>query len=226
MLERVGTTACPGEERAGSGIVLAYHVGLHTVLWCDPDLAELVKPLESDTVSLRDADFRAWSREVGGAIGGQAVMKTRGAGQVEVAESPGALHRFDWSRSADMALISDLIDASEVDDLEEAELALDSLDDLAVGVLDEKGRVVSFASARPFNYEPSFGDIGVLTRSRARSGGWGRAAVLGLIDDVLVPAGFEPLYRCDPANVGSDRLSAALGFEPALTLTAVTFGAD
>ncbi len=226
VLDRIGTTVCPGEERAGSGIVLAYHVGLHTVLWCDPALAERLKPFASDTEALSDADFRSWAREVDGALGGQAVMKTRGATHVELPNSPGVLHRFDWKKASDKALISELIDVSDVDDLDEADLVLDALDELAVGLLDEKGHVAAFASCRPFDYEPSFGDIGVLTRVDVRGGGWGRAAVAALIDDVVVPAGIEPLYRCDPANVGSDRLSAALGFEPVLTLTAVEFSAD
>ncbi len=223
VLDRVGTTVCPGEERAGTGIVLAYHVGLHTVLWCDPAFAERLKPLESDTEALSDADFRSWARDVGGAIGGQAVMKTRGATHVELLEKPGVLHHFDWTKASDLALVRELIDDADVDDLDEAELALDELDELAVGLLDDQGRVAAFASSRPFGYGQSFGDIGVMTRADVRGGGWGRAAVAGLMDEVLVPAGFEPLYRCDPANHGSDRLSDALGFEPVLTLTAVEF---
>jgi len=150
-------------------------------------------------------------------------MKTQWEPRPDLGPSPGAIHRFDWSSKVDLQLIQRLVDASSQGDLEEAELAMDGLDAMAIGLLDNGGDVAAYGSSRPFVYGTGFGDIGVLVRAGIRSGGWGRAVVAALIDRVLLPGDLEPLYRCDPTNVGSDRLSASLGFQPAVALSVVQF---
>lgn len=225
VLEQPGTTIAPADDRAGSRRVAWYSMGQHAVLWCDPALAERLQPVSGESVTLTEAGFRELSGSLGGDIIGQAVMKTRWRADAGNVDRPGALHRFDWNEPSHVALVSDLIAVSDQQDLDEAEIGLDELDELAVGLLDADGRVAAYASARPFEYESSFGDIGVMVRSDVRSEGWGRAVVAALIDEILVPSGIEPLYRCDPENHGSDRLSRALGFEPALRVVAAEFAA-
>jgi len=112
-----------------------------------------------------------------------------------------------------------LVDVSEEPDLDAAEVDMDDLDDPAIALLSDDGAIRAYASSRPFDEALPFGDIGILTAGGQRSSGWGRSAVSALIRDVLVPAGVDPLYRCDPDNHGSNRLSDGLGFETVAALT-------
>ena len=226
LLDGAGTTVVADESRAGSGQVACYQIGHHTMLPCDPAVIAVARDLVDAAACLSDDDFRAWAGERGGSILGQAVMKTQSRPLPELGERPGRLHVFDWARSDDLALMQALVDASSEDDLDEAEVEMDELDDQAVGLLDDGGVLRAFASSRPFDTVPAFGDIGVIVRAGGRGAGWGRAVVGALISELLEPAGVAPLYRCDPVtNIGSDRLSAALGFEPALSLSVAMLAA-
>ncbi|MEZ5230565.1 MAG: hypothetical protein R2710_29015 [Acidimicrobiales bacterium] len=168
-----------------------------------------------------DAEFREMVELLGGQVVRGRVMKTTSV--LPTPPSPGRLHVFDWQRSADLEIIETFVAQCEPDDLDEADLDLDRLDTLAVGLLDEGGRLMAYSSSQPYEEDDGFGDIAVITHADARRGGWGRAAVGALIDTLLLPNGIEPLYRCDVENAGSDRLSTRLGFAPALTLTAAQF---
>lgn len=171
-------------------------------------------------MSLSDADFRSWVAGVGGSVLGQAVMKVQGSDELRLVDPVVSPHLLDWSRQTDIELMQAFVDASSDDDLDEAEVAMDDLDTHALALLGVDSSIQAYASSRPYEDEPSFGDIGIVSLPAVRTGGWGRSAVSALIADVLLPAGVEPLYRCDPDNVGSNRLSDALGFETVVALTA------
>lgn len=223
VIDRTGTTPAPDPERSGLHRVACYQVGRHAVLWCDPAEADRLDGLTGTTSALTDDAFRTWASESGGDIIGQAVMKTATSSSGKRRLPRGRFHRFDWDSPDDVELMRRFVDACDPEDLGEAEIALDALDAMAIGLLDNGGSVGAYASSRPFEYDASFGDIGVLVRADLRARGWGRSVVAGLIDEVLIPAGVEPLYRCDPENVGSDRLSRELGFETVISLTAAQF---
>ncbi len=219
LLGQSGTTAVADSSRAGTRRVACYQIGGHTLLPCDPDILRTVEALNSGETSLSDADFRTWVSQSSGSVLGEAIMKVLGdAGLMPIAPV-GMVRHLDWSKQADVALMQAFVDSCDADDLDEAEVDMDDLDDRAVALLDDGGVIVAYASARPFDDELPFGDIGIVTAGGRRRGGWGRAAVSVLIRDVLEPAGIDPLYRCDPANSGSDRVSAALGFEVVATLS-------
>lgn len=213
-----GTTVVPDPERQGSRGVACYQVVEHAVLSCDPGVADQVAHFASNERALSDADFRAWSEEQGATIVGDSVMRLQRTELPELA-IPGSVHVFDWSRSDDLELMQAFVDTSDDDDLDEAEVAMDELDDQAVALRGDDGRIMAYASSRPYEDAPAFGDIGVIVASDARRGGWGRAVVATLITDILEPAGVIPLYRCSTENLGSYGLSTALGFESALSLS-------
>lgn len=221
LLGRTGTTAVPDVERADSRRVACYQIGKHTALPCDPGVVDRLSALASGTESMSDDAFRSWAADQGASVLGQSVMKLAGAQGLASIPPPGPVHVFDWSRPGDLELMQAFVDACSDDDLDEAEVAMDDLDDMAIAVLLADGSVGAFASSRPFEDDRDFGDIGIVAKAETRRSGWGRAAVSVLINQILVPAGVEPLYRCDPDNVGSDRLSAALGFEAVVALTVV-----
>jgi GNAT superfamily N-acetyltransferase len=92
-------------------------------------------------------------------------------------------------------------------DLDDAYVELDHW--AIVGVF-EGGRLVCAASAYPWR-RSRLADIGVLTIDSARGKGYGRAAVLALCA-VAYGRGYEPQYRCQPANRASAALALAVGF--------------
>jgi len=77
--------------------------------------------------------------------------------------------------------------------------------------VDER-TVVAYSSAGPWEWDPAFGDIGVLVDPAHRTARLGTFAVVNTCLDLLA-ADRLPLYRHDEDNVGSARLATALGFE-------------
>ncbi len=230
-LEGSGTTLAATENRRDTGYVACYQFGGaehgagRTVLWCDPAVADRIGSLVDPVQPLPDTDFRDWAAHKGLETLGQAVLKTLG-GPLARVDVPGDAMavRFDWSKEEHLGLMRALVEKSDTDDLDEAEVDMGELDDLAVGLLGRNGSIGAYGSARAFEFERRFGDIGVLVAPDRRRHRWGRA-VVSLLTDALVAEGTLPLYRCDHLeNVGSDRLSAALGFVPVTHLTAVRLG--
>lgn len=220
LLDRPGTTIAPDDERSGSKRVACYQIGQHAVLACDPAIVSDLAVLQHGETSLSDAGFRSWGTALGAEIIGDAVMRTQKAALPSL-DVPGTVHMLDWSRPADVERMLTFVDAADADDLDEAEVAMDDLDDQAVALLGADGAIMAYASSRAYEEAPAFGDIGVLVSADARRGGWGRAVVATLITDVLEPAGVIPLYRCSTENLGSFGLSSALGFESVLSLSMV-----
>ena len=64
----------------------------------------------------------------GATIVGDSVMRLQRADLPELAV-PGPVHVFDWSRSADLELMQAFVESADDDDLDEAEVAMDELDD-------------------------------------------------------------------------------------------------
>lgn len=119
-------------------------------------------------------------------------------------------------------MLERLVAISSEDDLDEAEIELDNLDEHMNAVVDDDGQIASLASSRPFHMAPAFGDIGIMTRADCRSQGLGSAAVATLCTR-LIQDGIAPVYRCDEDNTGSVELSRGLHFAPVAMLSAYRF---
>ena len=132
---------------------------------------------------------------------------------------------LDATQPDDFALLERLVARTDEDDLDEAEIDIDNLDQLIEVVLDPSGEIASFASSHDFDMAPGYGDIGVMTRPDCRGLGLGRAAVVAVCNRMRRD-GAEPLYRCDEDNVGSIALSAGLGFGIATQLIAFRFTSE
>lgn len=219
-IAHTGTSVQPAEDRRGSGLAVFYQFSNHTMIWCDPDAAPVVQSLEGPEPTL-EADVRSFASDGAYEIVGGSVMKTMGDFVRHSVPTDQSFHIFDWNDPTDVARMQRLVDVSSEDDLDESEVAMDDLDDVAVGLLDTDGEVCAYASMRPFDYEPTLGDIGVIVHENHRGMGLG-AAVVALLVERALPEGWSPLYRCDPwDNPGSDRLSARVGFEPVTNLLAI-----
>ncbi len=122
-----------------------------------------------------------------------------------------------------MALIAAFVEHCPGDDLDEAELGMDRLDEAIVGVLDGSGDLAAYAGARPWVFDASFDDIAVITRPDHRGCGLGTAAVSAL-SQRRQRSGRTMFYGCDVRNPASSRVAEAAGFELVHTVTAVSFG--
>ncbi len=215
-----GTTVLSTEDRRGSGMAVFYQFDRHTMIWCDPAAEPAVAKLEGSE-PFREPAVRSFAADGGFEILGASVMKTMGNFVRHPVPDGYSLHRFDWNDPADIGRMQRLVDASTADDLDESEVAMDDLDAIAVGLINSAGEVAAFASMRPFDYEPSLGDIGVIVRDGNRGKGLGSVVVAQLVEHAL-PNDWHALYRCDPyENPGSDRLSTRVGFLPATDLLAI-----
>ncbi|MEP7115361.1 MAG: GNAT family N-acetyltransferase [Ilumatobacteraceae bacterium] len=215
-----GTSVIPADDRSGSAMVVAYSISEHTVLWCDPaladDLFELADPLRATS----QTEFISWAERVGwGEVSVDHMQLLRAAGVVRPDVSTSA-----WTRSLDRECAEDvaLIDAFKAllsdADRDEADLDEDRLDEHMLAIVDDHG-IAAFASQQPFALADTFGDIAVATRPDARGSGLGKLAVAALCDEIGSRS-MWPLYRCDTANLGSVRLSASLGFVPVVRILA------
>ncbi len=217
--EASGTYVCADAERVGTGRVSACRVvgsgPPRTILRADPALGSALGSITSDTDPLADDAFLAWSQANGAELLGRAIMKTLAT---PAAPPQRPVLRLDWSNPEHMKLIEGFVERVDEDDLDEAEIELDNLDDHAVCVLDESGQMEAYCSTRPFDEAVTFGDIGIAVVQQSRRKGVGSDVLRGLIHDVLVPEGAHPLYRCDPDNVGSNLVSEAVGFQTVLEL--------
>lgn len=219
-VHRPGTSVVPADDRSDSSMVVAYSISEHTVLWCDPaiadDLFELADPLRATS----HTEIISWAELVGWEEVSVAYMQLlRAAGVVRPDASTSA-----WTRSLDRESTEDvaLVDAFRAllsdADRDEADLDEDRLDEHMLAVVDDHG-IVAFASQQPFAFADRFGDIAIATRPDVRGRGLGRVAVAALCDEIGSRA-MWPLYRCDTANLGSVKLSASLGFVPVVEILA------
>jgi GNAT superfamily N-acetyltransferase len=216
-----GTTVVADGGREGSDVAVAYPLGDRTIVWCAPALGERLRPLNG-RVALGNDEFVARSSELGGVCSG--------AGRQRVLPRPAPDATVDSSRLVvvdrddpdDRRLVAAFVDRCAHDDLDEAELDMDELDEAIVGVLDPAGALASYASARPWRFDARFDDIAVITRPDQRGRGLGTEAVAALCRR-RQRIGRMMFYNCDVDNLGSNRLAEVLGFQQVCTVTAVSF---
>jgi GNAT superfamily N-acetyltransferase len=215
-----GTTVVGADDRAGSSMVVAYSISHHTVLWCDPALADELAELSDSAASKSQDAITSWAERAGWEVVSFARMQLLRDGGIVRKTSPPTvvLRSLDRERSEDVALVDAFRSSLSDDDRDEADLDEGRLDDHALAVIDERG-IAAFASQQPFIYAEDFGDIAVATRPDVRGRGLGRIAVAALCDEIEM-RGMFPLYRCDEANAGSVKLSASMGFVPVVRILA------
>ena len=225
-LTRPSTRVVPEDSRAGSGLAVAYAIGRLIAIRCDPELEAGLGELRSPDSALTVEEFETWATDRSWSVvdGNDNHVLPADAGAPAVSLPAGAtLVDLDTSDGQTRAWIAELIEATGPDDADEAEVDLDDLDDLAVALVSDGGAIAAYASARPWDVDGSFDDIGVLVHPQHRLGGWGSGVVAALVGRSLA-RGRHPLYRCNWTIVGSKRLAVGLGFETVSRLLAVSAG--
>lgn len=217
----VGTTVVASPARTGSTMAVAYPLGERTIVWCSPVLAPRLAPLKGP-VPLGNDEFTARATELGGVYDGAGHQRVLPGPAPLPAVGSGRLVVLDRGDADDRALIAAFIDRCSEDDLDEAELDMELLDEAIVGVLDDTGALASYASARPWVFDAHFDDVAVITRPDQRRRGFGAAAVAGL-SRRRQAVGRTMFYNCDVDNAGSSRLAESVGFELVYTVTGVSF---
>ena len=158
-----GTTVVAASAHAGSNIAVAYAIAEHTVLWCDPTLAEPMAPLvDADRpASLDECD--AFLTQLGWTPEGRAHMQVLGPTGLRRPTVDGhRMRSLDVTSAADQALLTTFKSTLTAEERDEADLD-DSPDEHIVVVLDDAG-VAAYASQSPFAPAAQFADIAVATR--------------------------------------------------------------
>ncbi|MEO1057631.1 MAG: GNAT family N-acetyltransferase [Actinomycetota bacterium] len=216
-----GTVVVSAAERAGSTTAVAYPLGSRTIVWCAPELADRLLPLDGPT-PLTAEQYVDAAEGLGG------TFAAGGRNRLLVAKPPamktpvGRIVELDRDHRRDRSRIADFLAACPADDVDDAEIDIDDLDPVISVVIEGDERIVSFASARDWQFDPGFGDIGVLTHPEHRGRRLGAAAV-SHIARRLQSAGRVPYYNHNDDNLGSQRIADVVGFETVTALIAMTF---
>ena len=223
LLSQVGVSVIGDPSRAESHVTAGYVMGEHFVVTCDPAVEDMLLRATRDMAPTFDA-WQHVAASAGGELLGGGRMQLLGPALPTVPALPDGFtfRRLDKTNDDDLKLIAQLIERSDEDDLDEAEIEIDNLDDIIDVVLDTNDEIASYSSAIPFEMAMNYGDIGIMTRPEYRGRGLGSIAVAAMCAR-LRENGLEPLYRCDEDNVGSIKVSAGLGFEIATQLVAYRF---
>ena len=137
------TIVLPEQGRAGSGFVAAYRIRQATCLRADPALTAGIEALADPSRALSFADLMGWAEQSGWEV-------TDGADSHVIASS--ALARrplpdratvvsLDRNEVGDHSRIAELLASCDPDDVDAAEIELDDLDPLIVGLIDHDGRL-------------------------------------------------------------------------------------
>ena len=218
----VGTTIVADPERAGTNAAVIYPLGRHTLVWCSPALAPGLGWL-ADGVPFGGDDVVEKLLERGGALLGAGNHRVL---DIRPAERPAAgfrLTSLDPAEPAARRRLQSFIDDCDPDDLDEAELAMDDLDDTIVVALADDDTIAAFSSVRPWSIDPDFDDIAVLTHPRHRRKGLA-AGVVSALSGQQQTAGRLLFYGCDVDNIGSNHVAESVGFSLVATVTAVSIG--
>lgn len=217
-----GTTVVASASRAGSKNAVAYPLGDRTVIWCSHDLAPQLAPLGTPT-PIENDEFVSRATDLGWSIGGRGSFRILSGEPRLPAVDASQSALLDRADAAHRALIADFVESCPENDLNETEVTLDSLDPTIVAILDSDGAIAAYACARPWDIDPEFDDIGILTRPDCRGRGLGGAAVAALARQQRA-GGRVQLYNCNADNIGSNRLAESVGFDLVQTVASVRFG--
>lgn len=217
-----GWTAAPMPDRDESRVATAYRLRDHVIVPCPSTRAADVVPPGVTTVE-------SWVEaltgdEVGAEMLGGALMQTLSTSGLRGVPLPEGytLARVTPDDAEAVAAIAALVERSDDEDVEYADIEIDELDPRIVLAYSGDGRAVAYASARPWDEVDDFGDIGVLTDADHRGRRLG-AAVVSELCEWLLAEGIDPLYRRNDDREASARLSIGLGFVPAAQIVAVQF---
>lgn len=220
VLDAPGTTVRADPARAGLRLVSRYLIGDHALIWTEPALAAAVASLDGRVDAIDEAEFRRWCESAGAEWLGAGNDHVLADGFVPP-DRPGAVAVLDRAAPAAIELVAELLDACSDDDRDEADFALDALDELLVGWF-EHDRLLALAGGRVWDARPGFRDIGVIVHPAGRRRGLGRAVVEQVVTEIVM-RGHRPLYRCSVENAGSGRLCRSVGFEAVCRVSALRF---
>ena len=222
LIDTPGVSVAGASDRAESRVSAGYRVGSHFYITCDPAVEALLSSATADMEPSLDA-WVATGHELGGELLGSSLMHVPGASGLASAAQPADEYEVRaLDLEVDRLLVERFVAGNSEDDLDQAEVELDNLDELVEITTGADAEIASWSSCRPFDMAEAFGDIGVLTHPDHRHRGLGRATVSAICTR-MADAGLSPLYRCDVINTGSAALAVSLGFELATHLTAFRF---
>ena len=224
LFDAAGTTVIAEAARSGTPAVSAYRVGEHTLVRCDPAVVDRVLTLLVDGPGIAvDLDrFEDLLRPAAETMHGRGLVHVmRDLSDVVAGDPPGDLRALD--RVSDRDLIAGLVTVDE-EGADEAEIDLNDLDERIVGIV-RADVLAAYASECPWDTDPTFADIGVMTHPDHRGRGLGHAVVAEMTRSID-RAGRIPMYRCNHHNTASRALCRAVGYTQVAVLTAVSLPAE
>ena len=220
-----GTHLVCDPERVTTGSATSYPGPDLTVIFADPELSDVLAPIEGATAISTD-DFIAEAARLGGALVGIGHQRVLDGLLLDPGAVGSGLTRRILARddAGDRELLAHFIEACGPDDAEEADLDLDELDPVIVVEVDHDGVIAAYGSGRPWDMDDRFDDIGVLVRPDLRGRRLGAMAVSAFVEHQRSHApDWLPLYRCSQDNAGSNRTAESLGFTMVQRIGAIRF---
>ena len=226
VFERPATFVVAEDDRAGTAMAVGYHLGRAAVIRTDPALYDRLQPWSDNDVAIRPDQVRRRAGELDLTFVDGGDQHLIAPDDLRPAEAPDtaefcllvATDHGHWQR------IDEFLAGCHPDDVDAAEFDPDELDPFLVALSDTTtGQLVALASARKWNVDARFDDIGVLTAEPYRGHGWGQAVVAGLCRRSLA-ADRHPLYRNNWDRSASKALALSLGFRLVAQLTAISAG--
>lgn len=225
-LDASGTTVVGRDDRAGSAALACYRTASHLLVWGDPAVVDRAEGLASD-VAVSPA-------ELGGRLEA-ADFSFRTAVRCAVLSGPptppvpvpsGYDHRWlPGDDPATLPVVRSFTERCDPDDV--AAAGLDELDEFAEDAVNVVSAVtaadaspppvVAYASGAPWDWDPTFADIGVLVDGEHRRRGLAQLVVAHTVERLLGD-GRLPLYRHEIDNAGSAAIALAVGFRPVAEL--------
>ncbi len=212
-----GTSITATDDRRGQRIVSHYRVCEHSVLWCDPEVSDVLAEHGSPSRALEFGEFSEVMAGLGAEVlghGYEHLLPERWA----PSDRPETVRMFDCADAATVRLVAELLDDCAEDDREGADFELDALDPYLAGWV-ERDRLLALCGGREWAPRPGHFDLGVIVRPAARRRGLG-TAVVSAVTSSIVDDGGRPLYRCNADNEGSWRLCRSVGYRPVIELEA------
>ena len=223
IIGSAGVTVIGSPSRAENRVTAGYQLGEHLVITCDPAVQDTLRTASAGVEPSLEG-WRALAESLSGELLGAGRMQLLAQPALDVLSlAPDYTLRVAASDDPDVVeLLNRFIEECDDEELDDAELYIDDLDDVVHLGLGADGQIAAYASGHPFDMAPAYSDVGVITHADHRGQGLGAAVVSSLCTQLLAE-GIEPLYRCDEGNDGSVRLSASIGFVPITQLVAYRF---